>query len=73
MIAASVSFVPSQWHHANVLFPPSIAPGVMDRLARAGVPASYVEIDTELGHVASGPEWAAWGPRLRSFLEGLRR
>ena len=55
------------------LFPPSIAPGVMDKLARAGVQASYVEIDTELGHVASGPEWAKWGPRLQSFLEGLDR
>jgi homoserine O-acetyltransferase/O-succinyltransferase len=55
------------------LFPPSIAPGVMDRLARAGVQASYFEIDTELGHVASGPEWAKWGPRLQSFLEGLDR
>jgi homoserine O-acetyltransferase len=53
------------------LFPPSIAPGVMDKLAKAGVQASYFEIDTELGHVASGPEWAKWGPRLRSFLEDL--
>ena len=55
------------------LFPPSIAPEVMDKLARAGVQASYVEIDSELGHVASGPEWAKWGPRLQSFLEGLDR
>jgi homoserine O-acetyltransferase/O-succinyltransferase len=55
----------------DALFPPSIAPGVMDRLARAGVPASYLEFDTELGHVASGPEWAKWGPRLQSFLQEL--
>jgi homoserine O-acetyltransferase/O-succinyltransferase len=55
----------------DALFPPSIAPGVMDRLARAAVPASYLELDTELGHVASGPEWAKWGPRLQSFLQEL--
>ena len=55
------------------LFPPSIAPGVMDRLTQAGVQASYFEIDTELGHTASGPEWVKWSPRLQSFLEGLDR
>ena len=55
------------------LFPPSIAPGVMDKLAKAGVQASYVEIDSDLGHVASGPEWAKWGPQLQSFLEALDR
>jgi len=55
------------------LFPPSIAPGVMDKLAKAGVQASYFEIDSDLGHVASGPEWAKWGPRLQSFLEALDR
>jgi homoserine O-acetyltransferase len=53
------------------LFPPSIAPDVMDKLRRAGVQATYVEIDTELGHVASGHEWAQWGPALRAFLDEL--
>jgi homoserine O-acetyltransferase len=51
------------------IFPPSLALGVMDALAKAGVPARYVEIDTDLGHVASGHEWAQWGPALRTFLE----
>lgn len=69
-IRARVLYVLSR---TDKLFPPSIAPAVMDRLAQAGVTASYVELDTELGHVASGPEWAAWGPRLRSFLEELDR
>jgi homoserine O-acetyltransferase len=55
------------------LFPPSIAPGVMDKLTRAGVDAKYVEIDTELGHSASGPEWAKWGPALKDFVAGLER
>jgi homoserine O-acetyltransferase len=55
------------------LFPPSIAPGVMARLAAAGVDATYFEIDTEFGHTASGPEWAKWAPTLRAFLDSLPR
>jgi homoserine O-acetyltransferase len=31
------------------LFPPPIAPAVMDKLAKAGVEARYVEIDTDFG------------------------
>jgi homoserine O-acetyltransferase len=53
------------------LFPPSIAPGVMRDLAAAGVNARYFEIDSELGHSASGPEHAKWSPVLRQFLEPL--
>jgi homoserine O-acetyltransferase len=55
------------------LFPPSISPGVMDALTKAGVDARYVEIDSEFGHSASGPEWAKWGPALRDFLTRLQR
>jgi homoserine O-acetyltransferase len=53
------------------LFPPSIAPGVMAKLAAAGVEARYAEIDTDFGHSASGREWAKWAPALRDFLAGL--
>lgn len=53
------------------LFPPSLAPDVMAKLAKAGVDATYVEIDTELGHTASGPEWQKWGPSLKAFLDSL--
>src|SRR2546423_7119265 len=38
------------------LFPPSIAPGVMDALATAGVDARYFEIDSDLGHSARSEE-----------------
>jgi homoserine O-acetyltransferase len=69
-IHARVLYVLSR---TDKLFPPSLAPGVMGELERAGVSASYVEIDTELGHVASGPEWAKWGPALAAFLKGLDR
>jgi homoserine O-acetyltransferase/O-succinyltransferase len=53
------------------LFPPSLAPGVMKDLAEAGVEARYFEIDSDLGHSASGPEHAKWSPVLREFLTPL--
>ena len=55
------------------IFPPSIAPDVMDKLSRARVDAKYFEIDTELGHSASGPESAKWAPTLKEFIAGLER
>jgi homoserine O-acetyltransferase/O-succinyltransferase len=67
-IKAKVLYVLSR---TDRLFPPSIAPGVMRDLAAAGVEARYFEIDTELGHSASGPEHAKWSPALRQFLEPL--
>jgi homoserine O-acetyltransferase len=53
------------------LFPPSLAPAVMGDLSAAGVEARYFEIDSELGHTASGPEHAKWSPVLRDFLDPL--
>ena len=67
-IRAKVLYVLSR---TDRLFPPSLAPGVMDGLAKAGVEARYVEIDSALGHLASGPEAAQWGPALRVFLDEL--
>jgi homoserine O-acetyltransferase/O-succinyltransferase len=69
-IRARVLYVLSR---TDKLFPPAIAPGVMDKLAGAGVQAQYFEIDTEFGHQASGPEWAKWAPALRTFLEKLEK
>jgi len=53
------------------LFPPSIAPGVMRDLAAAGVEAHYFEIDSDLGHSASGPEHSKWSLALRDFMAPL--
>ena len=39
----------------DALFPPKIAPGVMQALAEAGVEARYFELDSDLGHSSSGP------------------
>ncbi len=56
---------------SDVLFPPSLTPGVMQDLTAAGVEARYFEIDSDLGHSASGPEHAKWSPALREFLAPL--
>lgn len=53
---------------SDVLFPPSLAPGVMNDLAAAGVEARYFELDSDFGHSASGPEHAKWSPALRELL-----
>jgi homoserine O-acetyltransferase len=55
----------------DALFPPKIAPGVMEALAKAGVEARYFELDSDLGHSSSGPEHAKWSPVLREFLAPL--
>jgi homoserine O-acetyltransferase len=53
------------------LFPPALAEEVMPAFATAGVDARYFEIDSEMGHLASGPEHAKWSPALREFLAPL--
>jgi homoserine O-acetyltransferase/O-succinyltransferase len=53
------------------LFPPSLAPSVMAGLQAAGVDATYVEIDSEHGHLASGADAGKWAPALRAFIARL--
>jgi homoserine O-acetyltransferase/O-succinyltransferase len=53
------------------LFPPKIAPGVMEALAAAGIDARFFELDSDLGHSSAGPEHAKWSPALREFLAPL--
>jgi homoserine O-acetyltransferase/O-succinyltransferase len=53
------------------LFPPSIAPGVMQALKAAGVDARYYEIDSEFGHSASGFDAEKWAPTLKRFMAEL--
>jgi homoserine O-acetyltransferase/O-succinyltransferase len=53
------------------LFPPTMGARVMGRLQTAGVDATYVEIDTDFGHLASGREADKWAPTLRAFLQRL--
>jgi homoserine O-acetyltransferase/O-succinyltransferase len=53
------------------LFPPALAPGVMQGLTAAGVEADYFLLDSDYGHSASGRDADKWAPRLRRFMEGL--
>lgn len=53
------------------LFPPELAPGVMQGLKAAGVDADYFLLDSEYGHSASGLDAHKWAPRLRQFMDGL--
>jgi homoserine O-acetyltransferase len=67
-IKAKVLFVLSR---TDRLFPPDIAPGVMQGLNAAGVDADYFLLDSELGHSASGLDAHKWAPRLKLFMESL--
>jgi homoserine O-acetyltransferase/O-succinyltransferase len=55
----------------DTLFPPSIAPKVLDQLKEAGVRARYFEIDSEYGHFASSADAAKWTSTLRAFLKDI--
>jgi homoserine O-acetyltransferase len=67
-IKAKVLYVLSR---TDKLFPPEIAPGVMQALKAAGVDADYFLLDSDYGHTASGREARKWGPRLRQFMARL--
>jgi homoserine O-acetyltransferase/O-succinyltransferase len=67
-IKAKVLYVISR---TDVLFPPSIAPGVMEKLKAAGVDARYHLLDSELGHSASGLDGDKWAPTLKAFMAEL--
>ena len=54
------------------LFPPELAPAVMQGLKEAGVDADYFLLDSEYGHSASGRDADKWTPRLRQFMESLQ-
>ncbi len=69
-IKARVLYVLSR---TDKVFPPSIAPDVMAKLKAAGVDAAYFEIDSDLGHSASGLDAAKWAPRLAAFMASIQK
>ena len=69
-IKAKVLYVLSR---TDKVFPTSIAPEVMAKLKTAGVNAEYFEIDSELGHSASGLDAAKWAPKLKAFMASLEQ
>lgn len=64
-IKAKILYVISR---TDKLFPPKIVPDVMSALKAAGADARYVEIDSELGHLASGLDADKWSPALAAFM-----
>lgn len=67
-IASKVLYVLSR---TDRLFPPQLAPGVMQGLKAAGVDADYFLLDSDYGHSASSRDAHKWAPRLRQFMERL--
>ena len=67
-IRARVLYVLSR---TDVLFPLSLAPDVMAKLKAAAVDATFFEIDSDFGHLASGADWPKWAPALAGFLANL--
>lgn len=67
-IRARVLYVLSR---TDKLFPPAIAPAVMEQLKVAEVNARYFEIDSDKGHLASGADCQKWAPVLAEFLAQL--
>ena len=53
------------------LFPPTIAPEVMAKLKAAGVDATYFQLESEYGHLASGRDAGKWAPALKRFMDSL--
>ncbi len=43
------------------------------KLAKAGVDAKYVEIDTDFRHRASGADWRKWASAIKEFLTAIER
>ena len=69
-IRAKVLYVLSR---TDKLFPPSLAPSVMQLLDRARVDARYLELDSEYGHLATGVDADKWAPVLAGFMAELER
>ena len=67
-IRAKVLYVLSR---SDKIFPPSLAPQVMAALKAANVDATYFELDSDHGHLASNIDWAKWAPTLKAFLARL--
>jgi homoserine O-acetyltransferase len=54
---------------SDVVFSPALAREFAPLLGEAGVPWSYVELDSDKGHFASGADAALWSDTLRRFMD----
>ena len=53
---------------SDALYPGDLAGSTMSLLGKAGVNASYFEIDSDYGHFAPAADWQRWEGPLREFL-----
>jgi homoserine O-acetyltransferase len=67
-IHAKILYVLSR---TDPLFPPSIAPAVMENLQAAHVDAKFVEIDSDNGHTGYSVDADKWMPDLRAFMDRI--
>lgn len=56
---------------SDKVFPPTLAPDVMAKLKAADIDATYFEIDSDKGHLASGTDWQKWAPALQDFMHRI--
>jgi homoserine O-acetyltransferase len=54
---------------SDQVFSPALAREFAPLLDAAGVPWSYVELDSDKGHLASGADAALWSDILRRFMD----
>jgi homoserine O-acetyltransferase len=54
---------------SDQVFSPALARDFAPLLSAAGVPWSYVELDSDKGHFASGADAALWSDTLRRFMD----
>jgi len=67
-ITAKVFYVLSR---TDEVFPPHLAQSVMAKLAESAVDATYFEVDSAAGHLASAHDADRWAPALAKFLGRL--
>ena len=54
---------------SDQVFSPALAREFAPMLSAAGVPWSYVELDSDKGHFASGADASLWSDTLRRFMD----
>ncbi|MEP6501822.1 MAG: alpha/beta fold hydrolase [Betaproteobacteria bacterium] len=54
---------------SDAAFPPSLAPESMTLFAAAGIPVQYLELASDMGHLASGADAHLWSAQLARFLQ----
>ncbi len=53
----------------DAMFPASSGPAITESLRARGVDASFLELRSNYGHLASGLDWQGWSEPLRRFLD----